>query len=131
MLLTTLFQWYKKIKIHFNKSFLALHFKKYDKVFLLIHLNPFHTASSWNIIIQWTSYDDLTEKLVSLFSLAKLVKWQQCETALCDLTEDLFQIFKSIPRPNAWMDPLEKKCIISVFNLFFAGKVLFTVNDLL
>ena len=23
---------------------------------------PVHTASFWNIIIQWTSYDDLTEK---------------------------------------------------------------------
>ena len=39
-------------------------------------LNPVHTASFWNIIIQWTSHDDLTEKLVSLFSSAKLVKWQ-------------------------------------------------------
>jgi hypothetical protein len=36
-----------------------------------------------------TSHDDLTEKLVSLVSLAKLVKWQKCKTALCDLTEKL------------------------------------------
>jgi hypothetical protein len=48
-----------------------------------------HTTSFWNIIIQRTSHDDLTEKLVSLVSLAKLVKWQKCKTALCDLTEKL------------------------------------------
>ena len=34
----------------------------------VINLNPVHTASFWNIIIQWTSHDDLTEKLVSLVS---------------------------------------------------------------
>ena len=43
----------------------------------------------WNIIIQRTYHDDLTEKLVSLVSSAKLVKWQKCKTALCDLTEKL------------------------------------------
>ena len=58
---------------------------------------PKHTASFWNIIIQLTSHDDLTEKLVSLVSSAKLgnwkkkvVKWQKFKTALCDLTEKLF-----------------------------------------
>ena len=35
-----------------------------------------HTTSFWNIIIQRTSHDDLTEKLVSLVSSSKLVKWQ-------------------------------------------------------
>ena len=30
--------------------------------------------SFWNIIIQWTSHDDLTEKPVSLVSLAKQLK---------------------------------------------------------
>ena len=41
------------------------------------------------IFIQRTSHDDLTEKLVSLVSLAKIFKWQKCKTALCDLTEKL------------------------------------------
>ena len=48
-----------------------------------------HTTSFWNIIIQRTSHDDSTEKLVSLVSLAKFVKWQKCKTALYDLTEKL------------------------------------------
>ena len=42
----------------------------------MIFFSHMHTASFWNIIIQMTSHDDLTEKLVSLFSSAKLVKWQ-------------------------------------------------------
>ena len=48
-----------------------------------------HTASFWNIIIQWTSHYSLTEKFLSLVSVAKLVKWQIFKTALCDLTEKL------------------------------------------
>ena len=44
-------------------------------------------ASLWNI---WcTSHDDLTEKIISLVSLAKLVKWQKCKSELSDLTEKL------------------------------------------
>ena len=35
-----------------------------------------HTASFWNIIIQLTSHADLTEKLVSLVSSAKLGNWK-------------------------------------------------------
>ena len=35
---------------------------------------PTHTASFWNIIIQWTSHDDLTENISCSISLAKLVK---------------------------------------------------------
>ena len=38
---------------------------------------PRHTASFWNIIIQLTSHDDLTEKLVSLVSTAKLENWKK------------------------------------------------------
>ena len=60
---------------------------------------PPHTASFWNIIIQLTSHDDLTEKFVSLVSLAKLVKWQKCKTALCDLTEKLL-VSNFIGQPN-------------------------------
>jgi hypothetical protein len=54
---------------------------------------PLHTASFWNIIIQWTSHNDLTEKSVSLVSYddgKKNVKWQKLKTALCDLTKKLF-----------------------------------------
>ena len=58
-----------------------------------------HTASFWNIIIQRTSHDDLTEKLVSLVSLEKLVKWQKCKTGLCDLTENLL-VSNFIGQPN-------------------------------
>ena len=49
----------------------------------------YHTTSFWNIINQWISRDNLTENLVSLVSSVKLVKWQECKTALCDLTEKL------------------------------------------
>ena len=52
-------------------------------------LKTLHTTSFWNIIIHRIFHDDLTEKLVSLFSKAKFVKWQKCKTALCDLTEKL------------------------------------------
>ena len=54
-----------------------------------------HTAFFWNIIIQWSSLDDLTEKLISLISLAKLVK-------------------------NSCMDPLEKKefYCIRIYSIF-------------
>ena len=55
--------------------------------------------SFWNIIIQRTSHDDLTEKLVYIVSLAKLVKWQKCKSAICDLTEKLL-VSNFIGRPN-------------------------------
>ena len=62
-------------------------------------LQRVHTASFWNINIQRTSHDDLTEKIFSLVSSAKLVKWQKCKTALCDLTEKLL-VSNFIGRPN-------------------------------
>ena len=65
----------------------------------ILYLIGIHTTSFWNIIIQRTSHDDLTEKLVSLVSLAKFVKWQKCKTALCDLTEKLL-VSNFIGRPN-------------------------------
>ena len=52
-----------------------------------------NTTSFWNIIIHWTSPDDLTEKTVSpkppikWWWWKKLVKWQKFKTALCDLTK--------------------------------------------
>ena len=58
-----------------------------------------HTASFWNITIQWTSHYDLTEKLISFVSLAKLVKWQKCKSELCDLTEKLI-VSNFIGQPN-------------------------------
>ena len=74
-----------------------------------------HTASFWNITIQLTSHDDLTEKLVSLVSSAKLVKWQNVKlhfviwqkNCLC-LTSLDDQIFKSFWKSNPWMNLLEK-----------------------
>ena len=89
-----------------------------------------HTASFWNIIIQWTSHDDLTEKLVSLVSLAKFIKWQKCKTALCDLTKNRLvsnlcltsldnQIFKSLWKPNPWMNLLEKTILLYHFLFIF------------
>ena len=85
-----------------------------------------HTASFWNIIIQWTSHDDLTEKLVSLFSSAKLVKWQNVKLQfgiwqknwLC-LTSFDDQIFKSFWKPNPWMNLLEKKILLYQFLFYF------------
>ena len=65
-----------------------------------------HTASFWYIIIQWTSYDDLKEKLVSLVSLAKLIKKEKFKTALCDLTEKLLAS-NFVGRPNL-QGPIEK-----------------------
>ena len=86
-----------------------------------------HTASFWNIIIQRTSHDDLTEKLVSLVFLAKLVKWQKCKTAFCDLTEKLL-VSNFIGQPNLQIileaksldeSSSKKFSIISEFILFF------------
>ena len=82
------------------------------------HSSPrrLHTASFWNINIQRTSHDDLTEKIFSLVSSAKLVKWQNVKlhfviwqkNCLC-LTSLDDQIFKSFWKPNPWMNLLEKK----------------------
>ena len=81
--------------------------------------------SFWNIIIQQTSNDDLTEKLVSLVSWAKRVKWQKCKSAICDLTEKLF-VFNFIGQPNLqiileakYMDQSSWKNILYKFLLYF------------
>ena len=111
-------------------------------VFLkLVHMesqgSPSHTASFWNIIIQLTFHDNLTEKLVSLVSSAKLGNWkkkscQMTEIQNCTLWFDRKTVsvefcqlavldwdFNSIWKPNPFMDPLEKKSIVSEFILFF------------
>ena len=109
-----------------------------------------HTASFWNIIIQWTSHDDLTEKsaetFFSFYSMViekkKLVKWQKFKTALCNLTKNGFRWIssacsselrcctnlqihldaKSMDR-SSW-----KKCILTKFTIFFARQDFFTMN---
>ena len=47
--------------------------------------------------------------------MKKLVKWQKFKTALCDLTKKLlplnFVSFKSIWKPNPWMNPLERNLL--------------------
>ena len=60
--------------------------KKTHYVYIMT-VRPLHTASFWNIIIHWTSHDDLTEKCVSLVSIAQLVICQKFKTALYDLTK--------------------------------------------
>ena len=106
-----------------------------------------HTASFGNIIIEWSSHDDLTKKFVFLVSSAKpmiekkVVKWQKFKTALCDLTEKKcfcwilsacssglrFQINLEA---NSMHGCSKKNSIVSEFTLFFAEQVLFTENGL-
>ena len=92
-------------------------------------VGQFHTASFWNINIQWTSHDDLTEKSAKTFfsfyrdcsdpKTREMTKIQNCtlqfdkKTVSVNFRQracldwDLGQIFKSIWKSNAWMDPLE------------------------
>ena len=70
----------------------------YANWFMINIILLIHTATFWYIIIQWTSYD-LAEKFISLVSLAKLVKWQNCKSALCDFTEKLL-VSDFIWQPN-------------------------------
>ena len=82
--------------------------------------------SFWNISIQWTSHDDLTEKSAENFFspiLKKFVKSECQEGCLNDLTyfclcmgflkkrfkKNVSKIFKLIWRTNAWMDTFKKK----------------------
>ena len=98
------------MKLNLSAACLNFRYKLYLAVVTL------HTASFWNITIQWTSHDDLTEKLVSLVFLAhimmtkKLVKRQKFKTALCDLTKKLLPSILSGVRfgRRLWID-LEAK----------------------
>ena len=83
-----------------------------------------HTASFWNITVQWTSHDDLTEKICRYFFhftetalTKKLVKWQKFKTALCNLTKnasvEFCQIFKSI-----WKSIVTQQCHVAIHNFY-------------
>ena len=100
------------------------------------------TASSWNIIIQWTSHDDLTEKSAETFFIlqygdpkektCQMTEIQNCtlwfdkKTASVEFCQhavldwDFAKIFKSIWKPNPCMDPLEKKIYsIKIYSIFW------------
>jgi hypothetical protein len=88
----------------------------------------------WNIIIQWTSYDDLTEKsfFISkrLLWSPKLVKWQKSKLHFAIWQKNCFRrilsALKSIWRSNAWMDPLEN-FILYQFLVYFLQVNLFSL----
>jgi hypothetical protein len=93
-------------------------------------LSKVHTASFWNITIQWSPHDDLTENSVPLVFLAKTC--QMTKTLICTLRFDRktasikfhwrAQIFKSIWRPNAWMNSVQFFLFITLdFVLLSAG----------
>ena len=97
-----------------------------------------HTRSVWNIIIQWTSYDDLTEKNSCFISLLSktcqipFVIWQKnCLRLILSgwRFDSNLQINLEVKRMDgsSW----NFFCIIFTFNLILAGEVLFTVNGLL
>jgi hypothetical protein len=84
------------------------------KTRLITQPSILHTASFWNIIIQWTSHDDLTEKTILPKPPMKwwwwsfyFVKWQKLKlyfviwqkNYLC-LTSFYDQIFKSFWKPS-------------------------------
>ena len=62
----------------------------------LVHL---HSASFWNIIIQWTSHDDLTAKTDLPKLPMKTCEMAKINTAFCVLTEKLL-VSNFIGQPN-------------------------------
>ena len=99
-----------------------------------------HTASFWNITVQWTSHDDLTENFCRYFfsfyrdcsnqKTCEMTKIQNCNlqfdkksasVQICQWTE-ILGIFESIWKSNAWMNPLEKKNLLYQF-LFYCLQV--------
>ena len=86
-----------------------------------------HTESFWNFIIQWTSHDYLTEKLVLAkppqMEAAFFVKSQSVVLTFFHLTifldGDLTQTFELIWRPYAWMDLEEIKNLLYQFLMYF------------
>ena len=97
---------------------------------------PAHTASFRNIIIQWTSLDDLTEKKFAFAYFEKnceirvgrrLLKWFD-RISLRKCLQNL-----QINLEGKRMDGSSWNLffITLAFNLIFAGEVLFTVNGLL
>ena len=112
---------------------------QYSTIQSLILPAQLHTTSFWNIIIQWSSHDDLIE-FFSLLAKPLITWWSEKKS--CQMTEiqnctlwfdrktvsvEFCQLavldwdFKSIWKPNPCMDPLEIKYIMSVLILFFAG----------
>ena len=101
----------------------------------------FWPSAHCNVLEHYYSVDfpwRFDRKIVSLAKMMmakkKLVKWQKFKTALCNLTEKLLPSILSKCRPlwksNAWLDLLEKNLYYSIFTLFHAGLVLFTMNGL-
>ena len=94
-------------------------------------LTPPHTACFRDIIIQWTSHDDLTEKncFTKIANEMMMVKkkllngilWFDEKTAFVEFCQQvcLTQIFKSIWGSNPWMNLLEKKITLYQFLFYF------------
>ena len=91
---------------------------------------PVHTASFWNITIQWTSHDDFTEFFLCLSFLNTNWKnsWNQSVKKVTQMIWQNFSVlalknvsktFKSIWKPNPCMDPLEKKNLLYQNLLYF------------
>ena len=89
-----------------------------------------HTASFWNITIQWTSHDDFTEFFLCLSILNSNWKnsWNQSVKKVTQMIWQNFSVlalknvsktFKSIWKPNPCMDPLEKKFYYISFHSSF------------
>jgi hypothetical protein len=117
------------------------------------HISPTrHSASFWNIIIQWTSHGDLTEKSAENFLILQygdlkkknlsndrnsklhFVIWQKnCFSWILSACSSGLRFSKNLQinleamHGSSW----NFFSIISEFTLFFAGQVLFTVNGLL
>ena len=114
-----------EIKVYFGCTFI-------DKLSFVDLLSSNHTASFWNITIQWTSHDDFTELFLCLSILNSNWKnsWNQSVKKVTQMIWQNFSVlalknvsktFKSIWKPNPCLDLLEKKYIVSEFTLFFAG----------
>ena len=55
-------------------------------------MKSYHTASFWNITIQWTSHDDLTEKILYLSILKSIEKIREIR-----VWRKLFTMVKCVP----------------------------------
>ena len=105
------------------------------------------TIWSWNINIEWTTQDDLTENPAETFfhftetalthKTCEMTKIQNCtlqldkKTVSVDFRQracldwDLRQIFKSIWRSNTWMDPIDFFFLLYQFLFYFLQVKLF------
>ena len=121
------------------------------KTFIHFHFNAMqwrtkstkHTASFWNITIQWTSHDDLTDFFLCLSILntnwknswnqsVKKVNWKDLTEIFCAcfkkcLQNLLIYLEAKSMHGSSWIF----FSIISVFILVFADQVVSTVNGLL